>query len=324
FEWMKKVLDYVLSFGFDGYHLEASDQGRCRCEKCAEISDMVYYSKINGMCADYIRERKNDALIMVNMCGYLPWGTFVACEEDFQALVDMSSRIDYLIDPGHRCLYILGEYRERAFKELKCAFGTASCTWVYMPQRWDKLRWFLPTVLRSGGFLQEDYRKGARAAEPYMGATINPSVEMTIMCLGKIMLDSERDIKSIIRESVEELYEPKNMESGDKLTEIFIKAETSYFENVNQLYMEKKYLGEIFLEWVIGTEPGIPYYLHERCDLGENVMYLDGLLAYRETMIWILNQLDEIEVGKIEKLQRIRTCVENVLKDIKFVEEKIK
>lgn len=322
FEWMKKVLDYVLTFNFDGYHLEASDQGRCHCEKCSAISDVVYYSKINAMCADYIREKKNDAVLLVNMCGYLPWGDSINCEADFQALVDLSSRIDFLIDPGHRGLYVRGEYRTRACKELKCDFGTSSCTWVYMPQRWDKLRWFLPTVLRSCGFLQEDYHRGARAAELFMGATINPGVEMTILCSGKLMQNPKRNIKSIIRESVNELYEPKNRKTGEKLVDIFIRAELAYFENVNQLYMDKNFLGEIFLEWVLGTVPGTPYYLHERNDLGENVMSLQGMVAYRDALKEILPQLDalENEVGRPEKIQRIKTCIENVITDVASVE----
>jgi hypothetical protein len=322
FEWMKKVLDYVLAYGFDGFHLEASDQGRCHCEKCSAYSDFVYYSRINAMCADYIRERKKDAVLMVNMCGYVPVGSHVGCEEDFQALVELSGHIDYLIDAGHRGFYIRGEYRKRAFAEFQCAFGSSSGTWVYMPQRWDKLRWLLPTVLHSCGYLQEDYRRGARAAEIYMGATVNPGVEMTILCCGKLLNDPERDVGSIMREAVEELYAPKNREACEKLVDVFTQAETSYFANVNPLYIERDFLGEMYMEPVCGTSPGNPIYLYERNDLGENIMFAGGRAAYRDALRDMLSRLDalENEVGKPEKVRRIRTCIEHVLSDIASIE----
>lgn len=323
FEWMKKVLDYVLTYNFDGFHLEASDQGRCNCGKCSAYSNFAYFSKINAMCADYIRKRKKDAVLMVNMCGYVPVGSHVDNEEDFQALVNLSEHIDYLIDAGHRGgLYVRGEYRRRAFREFKCALGTSSKCWVYMPQRWEKLRWFLPTVLHSCEFLQKDYQNGARAAEIYMGASINPGVEMTILCIGKLLNDSERDIREIMAEAVEELYVPRKKETAKKLADIFAKAETAYFDNVNPLYIENEYLGEMFLEPVCGIKPGNPIYLRERNDLGENIMFDDGRAAYRDALNEMMEQLDtlENEVGRPEKVRRIRTCIENVLKDIASIE----
>jgi sugar/nucleoside kinase (ribokinase family) len=135
-------------------------------------------------------------------------------------------------DAGHRGgFYVRDEYRSRAFQEFQCAFGSSSKAWVYMPQRWDKLRWFLPTILHSCGFLKEDFRSGARAAEIFMGATLNPGVEMTILCCGKMLNNPERDIPAIMYEAVEELYAPKNRKACEKLVDIFAEAEKAYFSN---------------------------------------------------------------------------------------------
>ena len=34
FAWQKKMVDFALEFGIDGFHLESADQGRCSCEQC--------------------------------------------------------------------------------------------------------------------------------------------------------------------------------------------------------------------------------------------------------------------------------------------------
>ena len=72
---MRRVVDYLLeTFDFDGFHLEASDLGRCTCVDCAGESNTAYYSRVNAETASYIRSARAEAVLMVNMCGYLPWG----------------------------------------------------------------------------------------------------------------------------------------------------------------------------------------------------------------------------------------------------------
>jgi len=334
FEWMKKVLDYVLAYDFDGIHLESSDLGRCSCEKCSEYGDAEYYSIINALCADYLRSEKKDIELMVNMSGYMRFGTHVDSEEDFQALVSLSGHIDYLIDGGHYGFFVRGEYRRRAFKEFSCAFGSSGKHWVYMPQRWDKLRWFLPTVAYTCGFLREDYRLGARAVEYYMGAVINPGVEMNIYCGGALLLNPERGTNDIMREAVEVLYEPKNSVSRERIENIFNEAEEAYYGNVNQETLRTDWVNELHLEPLFGSGPGKPVYLSDsfvtRYDeetkkyIEVELMSREGRARYKAALLAITSKLSglENETGRPEKIGRIKICVDNALKDVESFAKK--
>jgi len=315
-EWMKRILDYVAdNFDFDGFHLESSDQRRCECEKCLKYSDVEYFSKINAMCADYIRAKKPEAILMANMSMYMWPGQFVETERDFQAILKMGESLDYLIDGGHFGFFLRGRFRERAFKELKCAFGSSGGIWVYMPQRWDRLRWFLPTLKRSCEHLKEIRGQGADAAEFYMGAAINPGVEMNILCGGKILNDPSREVYDVLCEAVGELYRPHGEETCRKLADIFITAEDAYYDNVNFSEISN----ELILEPLFGRSPGPPVYLSERGKMGGDVwMTGEGRKAYGQAMESISTDIREImeHIGDRERLDRIGTCVNNILKDI--------
>ncbi|MHB1484041.1 MAG: hypothetical protein ACYCYI_05200 [Saccharofermentanales bacterium] len=318
-EWMRKVIDYHLdNYEIDGFHLEASDQGRCSCPECAAMSDTRYYSEVNARCADYIRSRKPDAILVVNMCGYTNWGETIK-DEDVKYLIELGGHLDGLIDPGHKFGFFLkGKERERIFNELGCAFGSSGGFWNYTPQRWDRLRWFLPYVQRTGGHLKELYSQSGRAVEYYMGPVINPGCEVNIMFGGRIMSDPDREIRDVLSEVIEILYRPETKIACDELTDLFLRAENAYFNSFIPGYPNQ--MGEWYLEPLFGTEPGYPGYL-ERC-LGqepERLMIDDsGRQSYKIELQAILQQLPDLKtkVGEKEKIDRIETCILNVIKDI--------
>jgi hypothetical protein len=100
-QWMTRIIDYLLEeFGFDGFHLEAADLGRCPCRACAPESDTVYYSRLNAQTAAYIREARPDAVTMVNLCGSLSGGATVPRHE-WPHLHELGRHLDFLVDPGH-------------------------------------------------------------------------------------------------------------------------------------------------------------------------------------------------------------------------------
>jgi hypothetical protein len=315
---MKKVLDFIMdNFDFDGYHLEASDQGRCRCEKCKKYSDAQYYSIANAKCADYIRQKQPNALLMVNMCGYIqPWGTHITTESECDALIELSGHIDYLLDPGHHTdRMVTGELRERLLKNMKCALGSSGGFWVYSPPRWEPDRWFLIYVRRTGEFIKKMYAEGERAIEFYLGRTNNPGVEMNVLCGGKILGDIDRPIDDIIYEAAGELYRPKDAEAQERLAGIFARAEAAYFDNLEDKIKQKDNAGELHVEPLFGTGPGNPiYFLDGRMDA-------EGRKRYRAELCGILEDVKALEgrVGEVEKLGRITACISNVIKDIDAV-----
>ena len=320
FTWMTKVLDFILdNFDFDGFHLEASDQGRCRCERCAKYSDVEYYSIANAKCADYIRKKQPGALLMVSMCGYIPWGTRVTGETDYNAIMELGGHIDYLIDPGHYGgRFFEGDIRERLLKNLKCELGSSGGFWAYSPPRWAPDRWFLVYISRTGEFIKKMYEEGESAIEYYLGRTNNPGVEMNVMCGGKILSDIDRPIYDIIYESVGELYDPQDAVAQKGLADIFVRAEAAYFDNLKPEIIKEDYAGELHLEPLFGTEPGYAMYLVGRTPEGR--MDANGRQLYKAALAGICEEVKSLEdrVGENGRLRlkQMAACINNVIKDI--------
>lgn len=321
-EWMKKVMDFILAeFDIDGFHLEASDQGRCTCPSCAKQGNVEYYSRLNGITAEYIRSKFPDKILMVNMCGYIPFGSHVS-DEDKKHLVTLSRHLDYLIDAGHRGCFIEENSRPEFIRALKCDFGTSGGTWVYPPQRWNRLRWFLPHTMRTDQHIRQLYGNGGRAVEYYMGPTINPGVEVNIAFGGRILSDVSRKHEEVLSEVLETLYKPKTTVACSKIVRIFKRAENAYFGHwsVDRIVEHDKMPppGELHpIVYLLGRSPGPAAYLRDP------YMNSQGRTAYRKELISILDDTRKIEndIGDNSRLRRIKTCIKNVVKDIGFSEK---
>jgi len=321
--WMQKVIDYILAeFDVDGFHLEASDQGRCSCPSCAKQGNVEYYSRLNGITAKYIRSKWPDKILMVNMCGYIHLDTKIETA-DMKYLVDLSRHLDYIIDPGHRGQFIEEKSRKNFIQSLQCDYGTSGGIWVYPPQRWNRLRWFLPHTIRTGQHLKQLYEDGGRAVEYYMGPTVNPGVEVNIAFGGKLLSDVEKDVEKILAEVVEMLYRPKNSAACVQLVDIFQRAENAYFDHWTPddiAEVEKLGIpGELHpIVYLLGHAPGPAAYLRKP--------YMDsgGRTAYKKEMISILNDIRTIESGIAAKTRvtRIKTCIKNTIWDIDSCENK--
>ena len=322
-EWMQKVVDYVLDeFDIDGFHLEASDQGRCTCPACAKQGDKQYYSGLNQRTAEYVRSRSPDKILMVNMCGYTrPWGVKVAPDE-MQYMVELSKALDYLIDPGHRGFFFDESSRRQAIAELQCDFGTSGGNWVYPPQRWDRAKWFLPYTMHTGQHIKQLYGEGGRAIEYYMGPTVNPGVEVNIAFGGRMLMDTSRSVNDVLTEVIETLYRPSNTAARDELVGIFQRAERAYFDNWSpQIAPPSSPPGELHLSALVGiTTPGAPCYLTQHRDW--SVMNAAGRTAYKNEFIAILDEIPKLEGSFSDdgRLARIKACVNNVIRDIETIE----
>ncbi|MFH1569428.1 MAG: hypothetical protein ABIL09_15640, partial [Gemmatimonadota bacterium] len=262
--WMRRIVDYLLAeFGFHGFHLEASDQGRCTCAACARESNTAYYSRINRETAAYIRRQAPGQVQMVNMCGYLPWGES-APPSEWRHLYAMGEQLDFLVDAGHAGYFIDPAARRRFIAGLPCAFGTAAGVWVYPPQRWDRLRWFIPYTSRTGDHLASLYAEGGRAVEYYMGPSRNPGVEVNIAFGGRKLSDVGRDNAEILAEVLDELWGPTTAAAARELAFVFREGEEAFFASFDPLLPKwGKPRGEIHLTPLIGLHPGPASYLRD-------------------------------------------------------------
>ncbi len=105
--WQQKIIDFILRYDFDGYHLEASDLGRCTCEACMKRWPVqaTYYNEITGRCADYIRKQAPGKFIAAITISWADWNTGFT-EEDKTNLVELSKKVDSILDQGHHGQYI--------------------------------------------------------------------------------------------------------------------------------------------------------------------------------------------------------------------------
>ena len=307
--WMERVIDFVLSeFTFDGFHLEAADLGRCNCAACAPESNTAYYSRLNAETAAIIREAKPDAVLMVNMCGtFRP--TQSVPPEDRKHLVSLSRQIDFLIDPGHAGLFIEPSSRRDFIRTLDCAFGTSGGVWVYPPQRWHRLRWFIPYTRRTGQHLEALYADGGRAVEYYMGPSWNPGVEVNVAFGGRKLADVSADNGALLRQVLDELYRPRDAGAAAALARVFEEAEDAFFA-CSRLRTEEaeETWGQIHLTPLFGRRPGAPVYLHNAITDETREEYFRRLRA-------LLPCLDRLE-GQCRsrgRIARIRRCIHSVL-----------
>jgi hypothetical protein len=154
----------------------------------------------------------------------------------------------------------------------------------------------------------------------YQGPTINPGVEATIACSGKLMLDVSRPIDDCLAEVLEPLYQPKTPAAMKKLIEVFSKPEWAYFSQ----WDEKRILehdkipapGELHLGPLFGDSPGGATYLSEP--------FLDraGRKAFREAMLSVYDLVAscESDLPDTQRVGRLKQCIVNTIADIETLQ----
>ncbi len=337
---MQRVVDFVdTTFEIDGYHLEAADQGRCHCDQCQKYSDIEYYNRINMLVATYIREKYPEKTLLVNSSGYLRWGD-VFDQGQLEALRPLGEVIDVFIDVGSHGIFVAEEDRPEFIKKFGASFGTANGFWIYPPQRWDRLRWFIPHFQQNIEHLGRLYQHGGRSCELYLSPLTNPGVEFTFLCNGLFLQDPSRPLDSIVREAVERLYNPQDEAEAKEIAHLFVEGERLFFDSytsVRNRTIEEKYAdgledvflwslespekaipGELFLERLFGVGPGFPTYLVQHFDAKGREKYRLGIeeLLQRTTKL----------IGKrahCERLSRLKQSLLMVLADIELVNREL-
>jgi len=322
--WLYQVFDYVGSrYDVDGFHLEAADQGRCGTPECLEKwpDNVAYYCHLTGKLADYLRQKYPGKLLVTTIQGFSTWGKGFT-DRQTGYIVDLSKKVDCLIDQGHRGTYVPPAEWKEFIPKLHCAYGTSGGFWVYPPQRWVRSRWFLPYPQRTGTHMKELYEAGGRGVMYYQGPVLNPSTEVNIAFGGRMMTDISKSIEDTLAETLEHLYRPRNSAALHKLVEIYQRAESVYFDQWNSeiiLAAQKApEPGELYLTNLFGSTPGAATYLLEP--------YLDGKgrLSYKSGLIEILKDIltigddfdDEGRIGRIKEgigetlvdINNIATC----------------
>jgi hypothetical protein len=317
-EWMQRVVDFVLSgFDIDGVQMQSADQNRCQCSECQKFGDVEYHAMLNDNTAQYIRSKWQDKIITVNN-----WGLSFANPDDMPPLDEvvgersehlqrMTRAVDILIDYNNSAR----SYRKQLIDNLDCAYGTLAGVSVGPPQRWERAKWSLPTTTTNVPYLRTLYDDGGRAVEQFTVALSNPGGEVTLRFSGKLLSDISRAPDAILREAIEECFEPKDSATTDGLMEVFQRAENGFFQNAGHDY------GSVGLFYIDGgLFPG---------EQGDRETYLlrmsaDDLNNYEREIQTALNQLKQIKsnVSKLNKWEHVCQSLNTVLLDIRRIRGK--
>ena len=315
FEWVKKILDFVLSeFDFDGIHLESMDQGGCFCPECAGKAGIVeYHSRINGKTADYIRSKWPEKFINVIPIFWAQDSNNQFTESDKKYIIELSKHIDGFYDQGWHGTFIRPQERPAFISQLHCVYGTSGGRWLYPGQRWDRESFFVPHMRHQATAIKEQYSQGVRGILHYQGPVNNPCTEVNIACGGLMSSDTSQNIENVVAKVIEDLYRPHNESVHKKLTNILLNGEQAYFENWGN-----SKAGEFYLDLLIGDSPGPAAHLIRP-------EYLDGAgrLAYKKALITLLRDLQAIENsfnddGRINALKRSMMITLTLLNTIMY------
>ena len=308
-EWMHRVFDFVANnYDIDGFHLEAADQGRCNTPECLEKwpDDVAFYGAVTKKMADYLRKQHPRLFLFATIQSFAKWGTHLTPEQRGH-VVELSKSIDCLVDQGHLGTYIAQNDWPSFISSLHCDFGTSGGLWLYPPQRWDRMRWFLPYTQRTGNSISTLYQAGGRGLLYYQGPTLNPGVEINIDFGGRIMNQPGKNVTAVLSETVDHLYHPRNDVAHRKLVEIIQDAEDAYFGRWDRQRIQdatgRPAPGEFYTSEVLGSSPGSARYLMEP--------YLDtaGRLHYKQSLISLYQKISSIETdfndgGRIGRIKQ--------------------
>jgi hypothetical protein len=301
-DWMRKVIDFAMTrYPVDGLSLQSADQGRCKCNECRRWPDTEYHARLDIRVSEYIRARWPGKTI-----GVSGWGMHLDDPASLTALVELSRRIDYLIDVRDSSRKSAPAWRRKLIHELACSFGTLGGPQVEPPQHLARDRWFLPTVRHDGEHIAELYSDGGRACEYFFHILENPGDEISFWVAGKMLSDPAVSWRKHLAASIEELYRTSRSEVTDALADIFVRAENAYLRHVPSLRS-----GTISIEPLVEDHAGPPVYITKQL-MGEQRS------QYRNDLRSILGDFRKLapDVPDKVRVEKISRCFSNVLSDL--------
>lgn len=224
-EWMTRVVDQVLEFPFDGLNMQSADQGRCECDDCVDLTTVEYHAGLSRRVADYIRTRWPDRCLIFDN-----WGCPFDEPNGIPALAAAAEHLGYVIDCDNSAAGLSRTHRQALIDALPCPLGTLAGRSIWPPQRWPRHRWLVPTTLTNVDYLRQLHGDGGRAAEQFVTTLANPSGEVTLRFMGRLLADVDADPHSLLRAAVAATYQPRRDATLDALVEVVCRAEAAFFQ----------------------------------------------------------------------------------------------
>jgi hypothetical protein len=299
---MRDLIDHVTgSFDFDGYQFESADRGRCSCDACRGKTDSEYHLDLNRRTAEYVRDRWPGKTIEV----YCPIRRSV--KEDWLIWRDASKLFDVFCDDYEFAARFGCESRREIASQFQCAYGSRSGVFTYPPQRWDRLRWFIPVIDKRAEHYRQFASDGGRAIMIQGTPLVNPAEEASLRCSGLLAVDPSRSVASVLAEVMEGMFRPRGACAAKEIADIFWAAEKAYWCNAHFLTGS----GELAIEPLLGTMAGPPVYLESR-------MFSHDLANYEFAMREVQRRFLAIrgDLADAARVDRVARCLEAVLEDV--------
>ncbi len=297
-DYQRRIIDYLFSFGIDGITLQPGDMGRCQCgPDCNGLSDAQYFGKIINQSASYVRQKYPNAILGVGGYG------LDLSNSSFNDVAAMLKQLDYYDDVGNQTV---GFRRQLIQAIAPTQLGSIAAPGVSPPLHWDRKRWFLPTFQHQLEQLQSLTADGGRASENFMRILANPSDEVSMRLIAQYERNPGSDWHSKLDAILTEIYQPANSSTLASLRQIFIDAENAYFNNASV-----DLNNDLVMEPLVSSSVGPPVYLRDKMSSSQRAAYKTALLDLQSR----LNNLKG-QVGNADRLQMILDCIGEVLNDL--------
>jgi len=312
-EWMRKVVDYIFeTFDPDGVSMQSSDQGRCPCDACQEMTSLEYHAAINDQVAGYIRSRWPQKLIEVST-----WGMDLGNPADLPYVQKMCAHADILNDFNNSSARHGRSFRKAMIEALPVAFGTEQGWWIDPPPFWDRLKWFLPLSVSNVAYWRELQADGGRAVQRYILPLINPGAEVGYRFDGIMLADLSQDPQKVLASILQEVFEPGSSAALCGLLEVWQGVESGYLDQIPHPE-DPRILRSSEIHYTI---PAPSYQLANRPEYLLR-MKPEGLAKYQAALCQALATVQSIrpELKAKPKALRLEQAIRNALGDIGMVQ----
>ncbi len=300
-KWQKRIIDYLFSFPIDGISIQCH---LARCKECKELnkfSDVAYHAISIDRVAEYVKQNYPTKVIGINSSG-LNLGN----SSDLLSIAKLTKNADYLIDVNNTIvkggnLHMCNMVRLIA----PCSYGVQASPSVQSPPHWESDKWFLPMIRKRSQNLKQYFKRGARAIENQMQMIQNPGDEVSLILAARLEKDPGLNEIIALENILTEIYQPKDSFTLQYLTDLFLKAEDVYFENI------KDTNDLIILQTPLLDSFSSATYIKDHMSQDAMKDYKKNLCVLRRVFASLMDK-----INNTSKLNTIIRCIDNVINDV--------
>jgi len=293
-KWQKRIIDYMFSFPIDGISIQC-EQARCKdCKELNNISDVAYHAITIDRIAEYVKQNYPTSVV-----GIISNGLNLGKPLDLLSIAKLAKHADYLIDVNNTIeqggnLHMCNVVRVIA----PCFYGVLATPTIQSPLHWESDRWFLPMIRKRSQNIKQSFNNGARAIENQFQTITNPGDEVSLIMAASLEKNPGLNEIIALENILSKLYQPKDSFTLQYFSDLFLKSEDVYFENL------KDTNDIIVLESLLPDSSGSAVYL-------KNHMSQEGMMDYKKNLC-VLRRVFATMTDKINNTTKLNTIIRSL------------